>query len=258
MVRSLAILAIIGVLVTGCGKDPATKAQSFAATFEYQTALKVLNSAAADSSDPEISEMKAVALFVEFRPQDAEREVTRFRKLSPDPAIGSAKIFFRAAQTILREKDRVSEAMMLLDSAAALDPSLRPAITAVVVQRGTEYLSMSDDSGFRLIRYAEQLDPETVTKLRARDPMVARRYEEIGALLQSLPRVQQAGTVFYSIHNRVPAGINELMGSSEGFAGLGRKGWGYAFNLSDGRVTVDARPVRDNFFGLPLGLSFKR
>ncbi len=227
------------------------------ATYDFTGAMKILETTKTDTSNAEATNLRAVILFVEERPVEAFRELARARRIAGDGLRLSARAYLQAGNAIVREKDRCAEVTVLLDSAVTLDPGLRESAIDLAFQRGMEYLGMSGDAGYRLIKYADKLDPEAHVRLRGKDVALSSRYAEMSATDQGLPAVQQAAGGFLAQTGRLPATIEELRTLIQVSPMVARSAWIYSFAMNAPRVTVEARIRPGNPFGIPNNTMLK-
>jgi len=247
--------SLIIFFLLGCNRNTLRLAEADLAANNFAGALKTLQTA--DSTSAVTARLKALALLVEERPVEAFREIAKSRLIDSTGQHATAHIFFRAASAIVREKDRTIEVSALLDSALTLDPGLKDQVINLAWQRGMEYLAMSGDDGYRLMNYAIRHDEDALGRLRGRDMILARRFDEFSAAEQQLPLLQTAAGSFRQQNGRAPSSVEELAAAFPDNPLSGRSGWTYAFIPNGPRIAVEARAKLGNPYGIPAGTLLK-
>lgn len=243
------------LLAAGCDKSVADRAEQAMSGYDFAGGLKILEEA--DSLDVTAIRLRIVGMFVEEKPAEAFRLIARHRKVNPDGEYRLAEAFFRAGSAIAREKDRAGEAAALLDSAQALDPGLGEKCVGEAWKRGLEYLAMSGDAGFRLMKWAVGKDPEALKRLRARDLNLARRYDEFVAIEEQLPQIQNSALGYLHLNGTAPATIDALAAADPAARILPRPGWRYSFAVNGPRISVEATAKSGHPLGIPAGARLK-
>lgn len=234
------------LLLSSCEDDPLAQAEEQIAADNYSGALKILDGLNAEGLDKKrYHRLRALALFVESRFDEGFNELL----LVNDGSVSQerpedARLLFRAAAVIIREKERYPEVIMLLDSSLIYDISIKDDIIKLVWDRSLEYLGVPGIGGYYLAEFASRFDEQTSGKLKGQDAsssgIYARttrrlkrhrviyynRYQEMKKMHENLILLAKGVDAFMRKKDRLPQNIQELQSSDLKAGGvISSKGW---------------------------------
>jgi hypothetical protein len=228
---------------------------SLIAAHDFVGALEQLGDSAKSSESSEISFLRARALLVVGRAEEGYAEIRRIRAGAEADGFEIARVYYQSACEIAREKDRFKEAIALLDSSVSLDPSLKTSALQTAWQRGVEYLNSTGSAGLGYMEWAIEKEPDTSSRLRAFDPILSRRFEEMQTMRNELGRYTDLAKRFVREQGRIPASLIELLAAYPEAGLPGRSGWTIGFTAREGQVFAEAVPILGNIFGIKRGTS---
>lgn len=176
----------------------------------------------------------------------------------PEQRMSDAELLLRAAKLIIREKNRYSEAIRLLDSCYAFNPDMRDEIFDVAWKRALEYLSVRGDAGYHLIEYIKSIDEEIRNRLRSHNRVFYRRYEEIRNMYHVMGLIKMRVNLFRDEFGRFPGDFAELRRERFTIGVTIPKGWRIEVIPGDGNgFLLTAEALKDNIGAVPPGTILK-
>ena len=229
----------------GCDDDPLMRVEDMIAQGNYRIALEMLDD---DSlTDVRAQRLRILALFVEGRTAEGWDGI--HQALTSDSTNGHlfAETLLEACEVIVREKKRCIETTALLDSCIVLDPARKDDALKLAYQRSFEYLAVVGDSGYWLMEFAVRHDPDMLNRLRGRNPIFARRYEDIGGTFHILRNTK----AMIERLRLVSGSISDLTDLSRQ---IHRSGWVFAIDdIGDGNYRLTASATARHPHGVPEG-----
>ncbi|HHE46443.1 MAG TPA: hypothetical protein ENL08_01910 [Bacteroidetes bacterium] len=220
------LAASLFVFSFGCVSDPLDHAEELIAAYDFKSALAVLDQmTGAEREDMRFVRLHAVSLFVEGNIDEGFAELDSIRSDDPASQLAAARALYEAAVVIIREKNRIREAITLLDSCRTWDPDLKQKVQSLVWNRALEYFSVPGDGGYQLIQFASRLDEGIVRRLRSFNRLYYNRYNEMRGVYQALNLLKNRVELFRNNNQRLPVNYREL-GQGGFTAGVAvPKGW---------------------------------
>lgn len=239
-------LTLVACLFTsGCDSDPIGHAQDYIASNDYKGALEALNQVESPAgNEAHIQQLKALALFVSGQSSAGWESLDIAYNLDKNRN-ETAKTLFQASEVIVREKNRIKEAIILMDSCLAYDENLKKEVIKLAWKRAVEYLEVPGPGGYYLIRFAQALDSEIRIRLRRHNRQLAVRYDEMDEVSMVLKDGVIEIEAFRQLHGRLPHDALEL--SSEiGLVAI-REGWNFILKTdTEGGFQLVAEAKRRN------------
>ena len=250
---------IILIFSIGCINDPLDRAEDLIAAYDFRSALAVLDQITGEEhKNDRFHRLHALTLFVEGRTDEGFAEINAVSADDPENQRAYARALFDAAFFIIREKNRVNEAIMLLDSCDSYNPDYKQQIQNLVWSRALEYFAVPGDGGFRLISFAAKSDEGILKRLRSRNRIYYNRYDEIRSVYQVQELLKVRIKLFHNNRSRFPRDYRELV--DEGFtAGVAiPKGWRVElFPDAGGGYILTAEALKDNLGKVLVGTVLK-
>lgn len=163
----------------------------------------------------------------------------------------TARILFKAAEVLIREKDRVGTAIALFDSTIKRDPGLQDEVLKVAWNRGVEYINVTGTAGYRLFNFQLKYDEKVIGRLRGFNRAFASRYDEIRNVKRQLAKIDRIIDKFQSENKRNPESLMEL---TEYYPPMQldtvRKGWTFHIDKVDDYLMAAAEALEKNPAGV--------
>ncbi|MDP8227909.1 MAG: hypothetical protein P9M15_00485 [Candidatus Electryoneaceae bacterium] len=230
----------------GCDDDPLMQVEGMIAQGNYRAALEMLDK---DSlTDVRAQRLRILALFVEGYTD--EGWIGLHQALASDSTNREvfAETLLRAASIIVREKKRCRESIVLLDSCIVLDPAKKDEALKLAFQRSFEYLAVIGDTGYWLMEFTIRHKPEMFGSLRGRNPIFAKRYEDIGKTFQLLHSTKAMIERLRRVDDAFTDDMTDLTRQ------MYRSGWTFEIrNTDSGNYLITATVTGRHPLGIPEG-----
>ncbi len=230
-------LAII-FFIAGCSNGPVEEIEKKIDSFDFAGALDLIEGLDLTwKQNRRILSIQSKSYLVEGKTEEAYKifsilEDSLNKKTSEK--YFSAKILYEAANIIIREKNRVNEAIELLDSVMTRDPSLKKEVTRLAWNSALEYFQVSGDAGYELFRFGLKYDKNLLGRLRGYNQVFSNRYREIRATKEQLEMLFKSLQKYRSSRGKYPANWMELLKYNASIgADTTRKGWSIWFIGTD-------------------------
>ncbi len=189
IVKLLSALVLLIAGFSGCERDPLLRVENLIADYDYAEAIELLHGLPDVPLDTlRCIHLKALVFLIERQPKRGYRQLELLPGHEDERRQTSAAILYEAAKIVIREKNRIDEAIALLDSAKSFDPGLSNNIINLLWSRAIEYLHNRGDAGYRLMRHAIESDPMILGRLRGYNRKLTDRYQEMDRIQKRLDK----------------------------------------------------------------------
>ncbi len=244
---------LIFLCLSACQTTPFENAQQLAQQHEYAEALELLKAEGFDTTSIECLSFRAVAFFAENRTEEGFQDIERLNQLNHDGRFHAAKALVKAATVAGREKFRAIDVIALLDSAVAFDPSMTGDVVNLAWLRGIEFLNSSGDAGRLYLNCGIKYDSNLLSRLRAHDITLARRYDELSEMVKSLPAYAEYGRKFFTNFGKFPTNLLDIQNAFPEAGLRNREGWEITIDGRDGKIVALATSLLGNRLGIKRG-----
>jgi len=250
------------VVISSCEHDLLNQAEDMISAYDFDTALELLQSIDTTEVDPvRLFQLRGFTNLVENNIDSGFAELLKADKMiqaPPNPRYETAKTLFRAAEVIIREKDRSKDAMQILDSVLVHDPSLDEQVKRLIWKRAIEYLDVPGTVGYNLIEYHREKDKNVVGRLRGYNKYLSNRYRDMKSVDTRLQRIYQASLEFKKMKKRYPISFRELYDSRLGVhIDTVHAGWSFRLISQNDSIQITAEVLRNNKENIPSGTIFR-
>ena len=248
------------IFASGCNNDPLGEAEELIASYDFKTALNVLDRMGeTGQNDERFHRLRALALFVEGEMESGFEEISAADSLDDAKREEDADVFLNAATVLIREKNRNGDAIELLDSCLSYNQDLQEQVIELLWKRGLEYMNVPGECGYQLFLYASEIDVKIMKRLRAHNRIFYSRYVEIDKMYLHLEQFDARVKRFKGDRGHYPHSFRELVSSglTSGMV-VTYKTWKVDIVSSeDDGYMLTATALKKNPTGIPMGTVLK-
>ena len=247
-------------IFTGCNNDPLLEVEQYTSTYDFTTALELLNSLDSEEVDSlRLYHLTALSLLVEGKLKSGFALINRTESYFKDSKYAeerykTAQVLKNAAEVLIREQDRVDEAIMVMDSALARDPALKEEISSLVWTRGIEYISIRGRAGYDLFNFMKTVEPGTIGRLRGYNKIFQKRFEDMRDVDYEIRKLVRPMKDFKKKFKRNPKSLVELLTVFSKIPfDMNRKGWNFYLTPKEGILRIAGETNDKHPLKIPTG-----
>ncbi len=258
IMRTCLFLFLFLFVILGCESEPFQPVEAALNEYNFAKALLLLEEI---HKDPSIDkrryrELLIKALLIEGEPEKAFAEISGFEKAGGEKSgrkHETAKLMVESAKIIIRETDRIDEAFTLMDSALIRDPGLKDDIIRTLWNRSVEYFSYPGVAGYRIFKYALEIDPKILGRMRGYNLFFAKRYGDMNAVETKLEKLYRAAAGYRKRNGSPPRSFSGLAGvNGVTPADTTHNGWILSLKDENGGIQALAKVKIDNPHDIPV------
>ena len=246
---------VLTFFIVGCINDPLDYAESLIDEYNYTEAHEVLTGLSDSEVDPSrLHSLRARALFVEGYTSLGFEDLNASVENNYLNDYDCAETMLRAADVIIREKNRVREVVVLLDSSISRDPGVKNRAVDLAWKRAVEYLLMRGIDGYILMQFVIRHDPQMKSRLRAYNINLSKRYDDISEIDRRIHGWLDVLDDFYSSNERDPLSFNEFVTTmTPTRIDTVRDGWQFSMSTIEDTLRFIAKSRLKHPLGIQLG-----